>query len=86
MSKTYIMDTNVLPHNPHALSAFEENNVVIPLAVIEEVDKVDDPYLDASSNGLTYLVEKLKGETVSGHVTLNRGERSMVAELGAKLL
>jgi PhoH-like ATPase len=38
MPKTYVLDTNVLLHNPSALFAFEENSVVIPLAVIEEID------------------------------------------------
>jgi PhoH-like ATPase len=49
-------------------------------------DQIDHPYLDASSNGLTYLVEKMKEEVIAGHVTLIKGERSEVAELGAKLL
>jgi PhoH-like ATPase len=49
-------------------------------------EQIDHPYLDASSNGLTYLVERLKGEEIAGHVTLVRGERSKVAELGASLL
>jgi PhoH-like ATPase len=49
-------------------------------------EQIDHPYLDASSNGLTYMVEKLKGEEISGHVTLRKGERSVVAELGARLL
>lgn len=49
-------------------------------------DQIDHPYLDASSNGLTYLVERLKGEEIAGHVRLFKGERSQVAELGAKLL
>lgn len=49
-------------------------------------EQIDHPYLDASSNGLTYIVERLRGEDISGHVTLTKGERSMVAELGAKLL
>ncbi len=47
---------------------------------------MDHPYLDANSNGLSYLVEKLKGEEITGHVTLVKGERSQVAELGARLL
>ncbi|MHB8510429.1 MAG: PhoH family protein, partial [Candidatus Dormibacteria bacterium] len=37
-SKTYVLDTNVLLHDPEALSAFEENDIVIPLVVIEEID------------------------------------------------
>jgi PhoH-like ATPase len=49
-------------------------------------EQIDHPYLDADSNGLTYLVEKLKGEKVSGHVLLTKGERSQVAELAARLL
>ncbi len=49
-------------------------------------DQIDHPYLDASSNGLTYLVERFKGESITGHVTLSKGERSGVAELGARLL
>ncbi len=38
MKKTFVLDTNVLIHNPHALESFEENTVVIPLGVIEELD------------------------------------------------
>jgi PhoH-like ATPase len=49
-------------------------------------EQIDHPYLDASSNGLSYLVEKMKGEEITGHVTLVKGERSKVAELGGKLL
>lgn len=49
-------------------------------------EQIDHPYLDANSNGLTYIVERLKGEELSGHVTLTKGERSAVAEMGAKLL
>lgn len=199
MPKTYVLDTNVLLHDPRALFVFEEHCVVIPMAVIEEIDnqkrrqdeigrnarddlgylpgtkeeklrpwmqpiydnldflfracsdsrhllddflrrgtiemetltymrgrsipnqfilcdeaqnlspnmvktlvtrmgegsklvltgdpeQIDHPYLDADSNGLTYLVEKLKSEKISGHVLLSKGERSKVAELAAKLL
>ena len=49
-------------------------------------EQIDHPYLDASSNGLTYLVERIKGEEITGHVALSKGERSKVAELSAKLL
>jgi PhoH-like ATPase len=49
-------------------------------------EQIDHPYLDASSNGLTYLVEHLKDEEIAGHVTLFKGERSIVAEMGARLL
>lgn len=49
-------------------------------------EQIDHPYLDASSNGLSHLVEKLKDEEIAGHVTLVKGERSQVAEMGARLL
>lgn len=49
-------------------------------------EQIDHPYLDASSNGLSYLVERIKDEQISGHITLIKGERSGVAELGARLL
>ncbi len=49
-------------------------------------EQIDHPYLDASSNGLSYMVEKLRSQNISGHVTLKKGERSEVAELGARLL
>jgi PhoH-like ATPase len=49
-------------------------------------EQIDHPYLDASSNGLTYLVERFKGESIAGHVTLSKGERSALAELGSRIL
>jgi PhoH-like ATPase len=48
--------------------------------------QIDNPYVDATSNGLTTLVEKFKGEMVAGHVTLSKGERSALAELASNVL
>jgi PhoH-like ATPase len=48
--------------------------------------QIDNPYVDAESNGLTWLVERFKGQGLAGHVTLMRGERSALAELAANLL
>jgi PhoH-like ATPase len=48
--------------------------------------QIDSPYLDSNSNGLTYLVEAFKGQECFGHVTLERSERSPLAELAAELL
>ena len=48
--------------------------------------QIDNPYVDSSSNGLTYVVEKFKDEKIAGHVTLFKGERSCLAELAANLL
>jgi len=49
-------------------------------------EQIDHPTFDASSNGLTYLVESLKDEEIAGHVTLFKGERSLVAEMGGDSL
>jgi PhoH-like ATPase len=48
--------------------------------------QIDNPYVDATSNGLTTVVEKFKGEVVAGHVTLSKGERSPLAELASNVL
>lgn len=46
--------------------------------------QIDIPYLDAISNGLSIAVEKLKNEPLVGHITLEKGERSPLADLAAK--
>ena len=48
--------------------------------------QIDNPYLDASGNGLSYTVDRLKGENVYGHITLRKSERSELAALAAKKL
>jgi PhoH-like ATPase len=48
--------------------------------------QIDTPYLDSDSNGLTFLVEAFKGQPMFGHVTLEKSERSELAELAAELL
>ena len=48
--------------------------------------QIDSPYLDSSSNGLSYTVERLKGREIFGHVLLDKNERSNLASLAAELL
>jgi PhoH-like ATPase len=48
--------------------------------------QIDNPYLDASSNGLTYAAERLKEHAIHGHVTLRHSERSKLAALAAEYL
>lgn len=48
--------------------------------------QIDNPYLDASSNGLTYLVERFKGQEMYGHLNFTKSERSNLAALAAELL
>ena len=49
-------------------------------------EQIDNPYVDASSNGLTYIVERFKDEAIAAHITLSRGERSPLAERATHLL
>ena len=48
--------------------------------------QIDTPYLDAQSNGLTFLIDRMKGQSLYAHVTLEKGERSLLAELASDLL
>lgn len=48
--------------------------------------QIDNPYVDASTNGLSYLAEHFKHLDLAGHVTLMKGERSNLAELASNLL
>lgn len=48
--------------------------------------QIDNPYVDSASNGLSYSVERFKGQDIAGHMTLSKGERSLLAELAANLL
>ena len=51
-----------------------------------DINQIDTPYLDAHSNGLSFLVDKLKGQALFAHVTLEKGERSDLANLANELL
>ncbi len=49
-------------------------------------EQIDNPYMDAYSNGFTYLVERFHPEVISAHITLVKGERSTLAALAANIL
>jgi PhoH-like ATPase len=51
-----------------------------------DAEQIDNPYLDANSNGLSFTIEKLKHSELVGHVTLDRPERSNLASLIVKEL
>jgi len=51
-----------------------------------DIEQIDNVYIDATNNGLSYVVERLKEESLSGHVTLLKGERSKVATIAATKL
>jgi PhoH-like ATPase len=75
---------NLTPHEVKTIvSRVGEGTKII---LTGDVAQIDNPYLDASSNGLSYMVDRLKGQALVGHVTLARSERSELASLAAEKL
>lgn len=51
-----------------------------------DIRQIDHPYLDSRSNGLSYLIGRMVGQSLYSHITLERGERSELADLASELL
>lgn len=51
-----------------------------------DVQQIDQPYLDQSSNGLSYVISRMKGQSIYAHVSLEKGERSQLADIASDLL
>lgn len=56
------------------------------IVITGDLSQLDNPYISETSSGLTHLIEKFKGQDIYGHVTLQKGERSIVATTAAKIL
>lgn len=75
---------NLTPHEIKTiLTRAGENTKVI---LTGDPYQIDNPYVDAASNGLTYVVERMRREAIAGHITLVKGERSALATIAANLL
>jgi PhoH-like ATPase len=75
---------NLTPHEVKTIvSRVGEGTKVV---LTGDIQQIDNPYLDQSSNGLSYLIEKMKGLPMVGHVTLAKSERSELASIAASLL
>ena len=113
-TRMFVLDTNVILHDAGCLRNFEDNDIAVPVTVLEELDRfkkgnedinfqaraflrrldeltgdiqqIDHPYLDSLSNGLSYLIDRMVGQPLFAHVTLEKGERSELAELASNLL
>jgi PhoH-like ATPase len=51
-----------------------------------DVFQIDTPYLDSRSNGLSFVIDRLKGRSLYAHIDLQKGERSALANLASELL
>jgi PhoH-like ATPase len=83
MKKNYVLDTNVLLHDPHAIFRFEDNNVIIPIYVIEEVDqfKREGSERGRNARSIARLLDDLRdrGGSLSKGVGLDSGGTLRVA-------
>jgi PhoH-like ATPase len=70
---------NLTPHEVKTIASRVGEGT--KLVLTGDPTQIDNPYLDSSSNGLSYLVERLKGKAIVGHVTLTKSERSELASL-----
>jgi len=83
-------DSSVSTHVDHPYNVekligwwdFTDNNVVFT----GDIEQIDNVYVDSTTNGLSYVVEKMKNQEISGHITLKKGERSKVATIAASIL
>lgn len=75
---------NLTPHEVKTIITRAGENTKIVFT--GDVHQIDTPYLDEHSNGLAYLVDKLKGQSLFSHVKLEKGERSELANLANELL
>ena len=75
---------NLSPHEIKTIVSRAGENTKVVLT--GDPFQIDSPYLDSNSNGLTYLVDIFKAQSIYGHIWLEKSERSLLAELAAELL
>jgi PhoH-like ATPase len=75
---------NLTPHEVKTIITRAGEGTKIVLT--GDIKQIDQPYLDALSNGLSYLINRMKGQPIFAHITLEKGERSALADLASELL
>ena len=75
---------NLTPHEVKTIITRAGENTKIIFT--GDVFQIDTPYLDEQSNGLSYLIDRLRGNDLFAHITLEKGERSELANLANELL
>lgn len=75
---------NLTPHEVKTIITRAGDNTKIIFT--GDVHQIDTPYLDEESNGLSYIIDRLKGSELFAHITLTKGERSELANLANELL
>ncbi len=75
---------NLTPHEAKTIITRAGENCKIIFT--GDINQIDTPYLDEKSNGLSYIIDKLKGQKIFSHITLNNVERSELASIANELL
>ncbi|MGE4384903.1 MAG: PhoH family protein [Endomicrobiaceae bacterium] len=87
LPKQYIIIDDAQNLTPHEIKTIiSRAGTGTKIVLTGDPYQIDNPYLDASSNGLTYLVERFKGQPVYGHLMFSKSERSLLAGLASELL
>jgi len=75
---------NLTPHEVKTIitRAGERTKIILT----GDIFQIDTPYLDAHSNGLSYLIDRVRGNPLYAHVNLEKGERSALANLASAML
>ncbi|MFA5961822.1 MAG: PhoH family protein [Parcubacteria group bacterium] len=75
---------NLTPHEVKTIITRAGENTKVVFT--GDIFQIDHPYLDTQSNGLSYLIEKMRGQKLYAHINLEKGERSELSELASNLL
>lgn len=75
---------NLTPHEVKTIITRAGENT--KMVFTGDIQQIDHPYLDAESNGLAYMIDKMKDQPLFGHVNLIKGERSELSELASNIL
>ena len=75
---------NLTPHEIKTIITRAGENTKIVFT--GDIHQIDTPYLDSQSNGLSYLIDRVKDHPLYAHITLEKGERSELANLANELL
>ncbi|HTY60888.1 MAG TPA: PhoH family protein [Acidobacteriota bacterium] len=87
LQKIYFIVDEAQNLTPHEIKTIiTRAGDAVKIVITGDIYQIDHPYLDAESNGLSYLIEHFKGQSLYSHINLEKGERSELAELASNLL
>jgi len=87
ISKQYVIVDEAQNLTPHEIKTIiSRAGTDTKVVLTGDPQQIDNPYLDANSNGLTFVVERMRNQAIAGHITLTKSERSELAGIAASVL